>query len=146
MHQPIIMIGEAPGLITAYDEGPLEGKIGRRLAEYAGLTLEEYRDRTERHNLFDSPIEKWPREEAALNAGLIWSSLIGRRTILLGRRVADAFGLTNMKELRSVTLDDRGTEVAIVPHPSGRNIWWNEAGNRAEARRFLREAFGTSDR
>lgn len=143
MHQPIILIGEAPGLLN--DHGPLEGAVGRRLAEYASLTMSEYLERTERHNLFDSPIEKWPREEAALHAGVVWSSLVGRRTILLGQRVADAFGI-RWRELSWAQLDDRGTEVALIPHPSGRNIWWNEAGNRAEARRFLREAFGTSDR
>jgi len=30
-------------------------------------------------------------------------------------------------------------QVAVIPHPSGVNHFWNKASNRKEARRFLRD-------
>jgi uracil-DNA glycosylase len=135
----ILLIGEQPSA-GGDPAAPLEGAIGKRLAEYAGLTLDEYLTRTERRNLIEYTSATWPTSQASLNAGMLWSSLIGRRTIMLGQRVAKSFGI-QWQPLRWVTVDDRGTQVAILPHPSGKNLWWNEAENRAAARRFLTETF-----
>lgn len=141
MSDLILMIGENPGL-SGDPEATLEGSVGKRLATYAGLDWRDYLDRTERRNLFPVYVDPWPRDEARDRAQRAFPYLIGRRTILLGQRVADAFEfhwpLLNWVEVGGVT-------VAIVPHPSGLNRWWNDADNRSQARRFLRQSFGVDD-
>lgn len=137
-----LIIGEQPSA-TGDDSKPLEGAIGARLAEYAGLSLDAYLERTERRNLVAYASPTWPANEAARNAGMIWGELLGRQTLMLGQRVSAAFGV-KWAALQWVTLDGRGTRVAIIPHPSTRNLWWNDASNRAAARRFLAMTFGTA--
>ncbi len=55
--------------------------------------------------------------------------------LLAGRRVAAAFGL------RKVTFFypefHRGRVVYVIPHPSGRNQWWNTEENREQARTWF---------
>jgi len=134
----ILIIGEA---VSHVPGAPIEGAIGKRLAEYAGITFDEFLASTERHNLLANPIEgPWPKQQARDAAQSIWPSMLGRRTILLGQNVARAFGIGEIP-LRWRAIDDHGTEVAIVPHPSGLNLWWNDAPNRTAARRFLEMTF-----
>lgn len=141
MSERILTIGENPGL-SGDSEATLEGSVGKRLASYAGLTWREYLDLTERRNLFPEYVHPWPREEARDRAELIFPSLIGRRTLLLGQRVATAFAfhwpVLNWVSIGPVT-------VAIVPHPSGLNRWWNDPINATMARQFLRQTFGVDD-
>jgi hypothetical protein len=137
----VVIIGEAPTDGSPY---ALEGRGGARLAEYAGLSWAQYLTRTERHNLISRPVDAWPTREARDAAQAVWPSLLGRRTILLGQNVARAFGVGEVP-LRWRVVDDHGTEVAIVPHPSGRNLWWNDPEHRSAARRFLRATFGTEE-
>jgi uracil-DNA glycosylase len=135
----ILIIGEAPSQ-TGDPSAPLEGAVGARLAEAANISWGRYLVETERRNIFNSPVEPWPFREALIHAQSIWPSLIGRRTILLGKRVAEAFSV-KLEILRWADVDDRGTMIAIVPHPSGRNLWWNDPEHRAAARRFLGATF-----
>lgn len=140
MSELVLIIGEAPSL--GHPDTPLEGSVGKRLAEYAGLTWREYLDRTERRNIFPTHVDPWPRDVAKARAEEVFPSLIGRRTILLGQRVADAFNF-HWPLLNWISVG--GVTVAVVPHPSGRNLWWNDAVNRSQARRFLRQTFGVDD-
>lgn len=144
MAEKILIIGEAPSP-TGDPSKPLEGSVGARLAEYANLSWGRYLVETERRNLFSEPVDPWPARLALQVAANVWPSLVGRRTILLGKKVAAAFSV-QLVELRWHKIDNQGTELALVPHPSGRNVWWNDAANRAAARRFLEGAFGTAGR
>lgn len=141
MSELILIIGENPGL-AGDPTAALEGSVGKRIASYAGLKWGDYLAMTERRNIFPAYVSPWPRDEAKRRAEQAFPYLLGRRTILLGQRVADAFDfhwpLLNWVEIGGVT-------VAIVPHPSGLNRWWNEAENRSQARRFLRAAFDVDD-
>lgn len=138
MTERLLVIGEAPS-----DEGPpLEGRVGRRIAEYAGVTLDEYLELTDRHNLFAKPIPFWSAPHAEQNAIDVWPMLVGRRTLLLGKNVTRAFGLHPADLLLSWRSPIPELEVAMLPHPSGRNLWWNEAANRVAARSFLHATFG----
>lgn len=139
----ILIIGEAPSP-TGDPTAPLEGKVGARLAEHANLSWGRYLVETERRNLFDRPVDPWPAAQATMYAQSLWGELIGRRTILLGQRVAKAFSV-RLPELRWMDVDRHGTQLALVPHPSTRNIWWNDPTNRAAARRFLMATFGTDE-
>jgi len=115
----------------------------RYLAKLAGMTQEEYERRTERWSLLPSdPGESWPAAEARQLAQVLWPSLIGRRTIMLGSRIGAAFSIT-WPPTRWASLDSVGTQVALVPRPSIRDPWWEDAANRAAVRRFLGSTFGT---
>lgn len=93
--------------------------------------------------------DAFPRSRAAAGARRLAPSLAGRRAVLLGRAVAGAFRLPgDVPFLTWVEAEVRGVRisVAVVPHPSGVNTWWNDAGNRRCARRFLRGALGVRHR
>lgn len=57
--------------------------------------------------------------------------------IMLGRRVADAFGLRHLRPLEHV---DRGSgaRLVLLPHPSGRNRWYNDPDHEEDASVELR--------
>lgn len=57
------------------------------------------------------------------------------RLVLAGSRVAWAFGVT-YEPLAIGELE--GVELCVIPHPSGRALWWNTAENRAAARELFR--------
>lgn len=138
MSERLLVIGEAP----SDDGAPLEGRVGRRIAEYAGITFDQYLELTDRYNLFPSPISGWFAEHAQQHAIDIWPMLIGRTTLLLGKNVTRAFGLTPSDLQLSWKQPTDGILIAMLPHPSGRNLWWNEAENRVAARNFLHGTFG----
>lgn len=137
----VLLIGEAPG--PAGDGLPLEGPVGRRLADWAGVPWEAYLELTERHNLYASDPGPWSAEDARRHAQSVFPQLVGRRTILLGRRVADAFGIRE-GPFRWIRVGP--TSVAVVPHPSGRNRYWNDPAHVDLARSFLREALAEEAR
>jgi hypothetical protein len=120
------------------------GAIGYRLADLAGLTLAEYTARTERTNLLPAyPGVVWPSSRAKPAAERLAPALRGRRVILLGQHVARAFGWR--RPFFVWVPQEEGGAIAAIPHPSSRNLWWNDPEHRAAARRFLRAAFGTED-
>lgn len=115
----------------------LTGASGKRLAELAGVHYLNFYMLTERTNVVEL-LPQW-RDRALVqeSVGQIRHRMAGRRTILLGSRVSAAFGFT-AEPLTWVTEADR--EVARMPHPSGRNHWWNDRQNYESARAFLSEA------
>jgi len=139
----LLLLGQAPGR-NGDSRRPLEGRIGRRLAALGGLSFEEYLERTERTNLFDEWPGKngkgdaWDAKEARRLADLSKPSLNGRRVIFVGRNVASAFGCSDLPWLSWRKLS--GAKVAVIPHPSGIVLWWNDERNREDASVFLREA------
>lgn len=76
-------------------------------------------------------------EAAEAAASLERSPELARSSVVLlcGKRVAAAFG----EERRGYfePFARCGRVWAVVPHPSGVNMWWNEPENREEWRRFL---------
>lgn len=98
--------------------------------------------------------DKFPMTPARLAASVIKPLLVERQVILVGRKVADAFGFEAdwhdwvdwpvcHPELRK----HRGlARVAVVPHPSGRNHWYNNPENKASASAFWAEFFNDEER
>lgn len=142
---PFVMVGEA-----ARVGPPLSGRSGGRIEQLMGSPL---RDVFEPVNL----LRRWPGK-AAGGRGDAWPTAAARESavrwlrrrrrrrdvrpvVLLGDRVAAAFGLRGATVLRwtAAGLGDRlgMTVVAVVPHPSGINRWWNDARNARAAREFL---------
>lgn len=140
-----LVVGEAPG---TYVEGgdPLTGAIGTRIANLIGVTYEEYIERYARVNLFDFEIEgRWPWFDARHRAQDIKDTLEeGQRVVLLGVRVADAFGMldTTLYTWRQVPGTVPFVQAIRVPHPSGRNRLLNDETHRE---RFRAALVGASD-
>ena len=92
-----MIIGQAPGRQGTGE--PLSGKAGRRLAALCGLDLDAYLARFQRVNLL--PVfpgkagkgDRFPLPPAREAARALLPTLEGRRVVLLGGRVAAAFGL-----------------------------------------------------
>lgn len=138
-----LLVGEAPSKNEPLP-APLEGRCGRRLAEFSGLSFEKYLARFERVNLLsvrqDTTAHGFVFDLAA--ARRTASSLVaciesGRLVALLGKRVASAFGLRSSSYFAPCYLPNDAT-LYVVPHPSGINRWYNDAPNRAEMARFMR--------
>lgn len=141
MNLRTLVVGEAPSRTST---APLDGPSGRRLAALAGVPFEELPARFELTNLLDrwpgrgsGPGAAFPRAEARAAAASM--EIEGRRVVLLGKRVASAFGVVG--DLLDV-VEHRGAEVLVLPHPSGASRWWNSPDGRARAEAALRSFVG----
>lgn len=144
----LVLVGEAPGREVGVlpDHLALAGGSGRRLASIAGVDWSVYLRRTERVNLFDRYQSRWSRSEAYAAAFRLVPRLIGRRAILAGRRVAEAFGVPTEPPAQWRWLDLTAVgdgwlvRYATIPHPSGRNRRYNSADVRERVGSFVRSA------
>jgi uracil-DNA glycosylase len=135
-----LIIGEAPSK-NEVTEHPIEGRIGRRLAACAGLTLPEFLAHFDRVNLLhvrqDTKEKGFEFDAAAARkaATLLKPSFKrGQTVLLLGGRVAEAFGIHDAYFTWHVV---NGARLYIVPHPSGVNRWWNDPINKLCAEQFM---------
>lgn len=139
MSKPVVLVGQAP---SARSEVPFGGRSGRRLADLCGVAHDEFLLLFERRNILDAFPGKdgrgdaFPPAQARRLAQAMIPALVGRRVILVGAATAIAFGV------RRVELFDWaprfGATVAVCPHPSGVNRWWNPPENAAMAEAFWR--------
>lgn len=105
-----------------------EGCSGHRLCcLILGMRRADYLREFERVNLC---WRDWDAREARQRA--IELSKVIRPRILLGAKVARAFGLVPFKPF---TLEDGGRTL-VLPHPSGLSRSWNDAGAYQRARGF----------
>lgn len=142
-----ILIGEAPGGKGHEPQPALEGAVGRTLSRLLGVSYEEYLEAFDRRNIFETPVEgkRWDATKAALRAmGMKGMFRDDDYVVLLGARVASAFGVADMPlyEMTSFQRVMTGETfwVGRVPHPSGRNRLLNDQRERDRMSRFLREA------
>ncbi len=141
----LVIIGEAPNRFGDVNK-PLEGSLGRRLADLFGCTMDEYLRRTDRHNVFGhwpgklGKGDAFPMMEALLAVPLLFKQCEGHRVLLLGQRVRDAFGYRGMPMLtwESHFLNIGIINASWISHPSSINRWWNDAKNRQRANHFMR--------
>lgn len=138
-----VIVGEVAGRTS--DE-PLDpaSQSGGRLADLAGLDHEEFLDRFDRINIIPSIFEeqldpafmrlRW-KQSSGCN---LRSILHGRRVILLGAAVAGAMGVADQPHFRWFRTS--WGVASVIPHPSGKNRWWNEPDNVSRARHFMRRA------
>lgn len=136
-----VIIGQAPSS-TSDPSVPLSGKSGKFLAKLAGVPFEKLGDVFERVNVLNEHPgnakkkgDKFPMRLARPAAAALKPSLSGRKVVLLGKKVAEAFGHDGAPF--EWVPDPAGFEVATCPHPSGVNLFWNSVENRAEACRFF---------
>lgn len=148
-----LIIGEAPSKNEVLPR-PISGRVGKRLASLCGLTLEEFLQHFDRVNLLhvrQDTKEKgfeFDVKAARIEAGRIMSTLVRDQVVLLlGRRVANAFGFQKHAYFEQLFFIGRsnmcinpgmGPDVRVMPHPSGVNRWYNEPANWKQAEEFMR--------
>lgn len=105
------------------------GSTGARLHEILGLSLREYLGAT-RYNLCQG---KWSAEKAWERANeIVLSRPSGQWIVMLGRKVADAFGSDV-----DFFCTDSNLRFASLPHPSGRCCKWDEPDSVERARSII---------
>ena len=147
----LAIVGEAPGPNTRSDcpfyPSPPTSAAGRFLS-CIGWSRSEYLLTFARINLLSEyPGKRFPVSLARSCVPAAVSLLHPRPMLLMGRGVARAFKLDYLEPLtwlrvplKDVSNADVSARVAIVPHPSGRNRWYNDQENCARLRRFIYEA------
>lgn len=100
---------------------------GNRLREILGLTDVEY-SKIAKVNLCTG---QWSAPAARRNADL----LFGRYAVIVGLGAKVRAALDGPEFFQ--VAERRGSLVAILPHPSGRNLLWNDDGARERARQLL---------
>lgn len=156
-----MLVGEAPGPNTDASL-PLfpepSNSAGARLLKYADITHYDWLGKLVKVNLCDGP---WSARRAIEGRVRVLSYLLDKdnyrggeplRVLLLGARVTRAwgavperarhagFGYTDMRLGGSSTL-----RVAWIPHPSGRNLLYNDHKNQLRARRAVLWVLGERD-
>jgi len=106
---------------------------GHRLWQMSGMSLADYEATFERINLVDA--RQWRPWHARTVGRRLRQRLRGRSVIVLGRDVWQALGLDDAPWFASTTFG--ATTFTLLPHPSGRNLIYNDAANREEVRRCL---------
>jgi hypothetical protein len=83
---------------------------------------------------------EYDKRMAKVNASLIYAEQWGRnRTIvLLGQDVVTAFGIPRLLVHPQVI---GGNTWRQLPHPSGRNLWYNDHDNRRVAAMLMEELY-----
>ena len=150
-----LLVGEAPGpntdaLLPLFPYPP--NSAGGRLLKYADVDPADWLGKLVRMNLCDGT---WSARRAVAGRARALAFLLDRanyhhdeplRVLLLGARVARAwscrgsFGYAEQYGWKGV-----GLRVAWIPHPSGRNLLYNDRRNQLRARRAVLWAIGERD-
>lgn len=131
---------------------PFSGESGARLAQlcaigHSGAVLPKYFDMVNVLDYFpgrESKGDLWPWEEAKIAGrrladGLLEPEQAPRRILLMGRNVERAI-LGRNGRLPWLTWKRWERHlIAVFPHPSGINHWWNDEKHRNAAEDFMRE-------
>jgi len=112
-------------------------RLWKMLEVETGATMLQYLRAFDRRNLL--PTREWtgPRDARAAAEAMV-PTLVDRHVLLLGAEVRRAFDLADLLPGTSVDLiTDDGRRFYYLPHPSGRNLWYNDEANRQLAARVL---------
>jgi hypothetical protein len=149
-----MLVGEAPAP-NGQGRGPLAlfpwpaSSSAGRLLKISGMPPGVYLGRFARANLVDPCPDSWSVPAARVAADEMRKrveDLNLTRVVLLGRRVADAFGIDAFFVRREVYESPEAARCAMtivaIPHPSGLNPAYNDEHTKASARHELMWAAG----
>lgn len=135
----VLLVGECPTRSEEHFEA-LSYNSGKRIADLARMGAAEYLSTFDRANLLPFTMHRrgWPRAGARDAALALLPLMEGRRVVFLGANVRKAFAWTGawLEVGPLFGPDDRAQAVAI-PHPSGKNLWYNDRLNRESVSRVL---------
>lgn len=136
----VLLIGESPSATMPPGARAFDGLSGRRLASLVGIPHGELWDYFEAVNVFDHhvPHRLWSARAARVRYFSKLAPLeFGYQVVLLcGWRVAAAAECSARSYLS--VQSRRCVDRYVLPHPSGKNQWYNLPENREAASRFLR--------
>lgn len=133
-----LLVGEMPGASSS-SALPLfpypKNSAGGRLLSWSRITPGQYLGRLLRCNLFVTPRPDWDEILAhELANDIMRAATPELRIVLLGKRVAEAFEVYRVFEMQKRTRDDgQHYFICAIPHPSGRNLVYNEPVARVGA-------------
>jgi len=139
------LVGEAPNQATINRPSlwllPHPGSsntAANRLLLFSGYTEDEFhRVFSLRTNVWLSATGATPITIGRARAVEIIKTVMERKlrgVVLLGSRAAEAFG----HRTEPLRFERRGDfQLVLLPHTSGRNVWWNYEKNRRRARTFF---------
>jgi hypothetical protein len=132
-------------------------RLWQMLNESSGVSKREYLEAFERVNLVTG---SWNVESARQEARKFMSLYVGRTLVLLGGEVRRAFKHPKRDSYRSgyrivdagavleiafidssIVVEDSTIRFYQLPHPSGRNPWYNDSDNRRVAGELLSELY-----
>lgn len=90
----------------------------------------------DRINLLNSRV--WDLQAAKIAAAELWPTLVGRTVVVLGGLTAKALGLRGDNIYWQ---ESAGVKFTLLPHPSGRCLWYNTRINRVCAGLLLEELY-----
>lgn len=131
----VVIVGEAPSRRGCPPFANGSGS-GARLCKLLDVTEMELRSGFELHNLYSLPRGRPFDRAAARRKALEFPLGQYDAAVLAGRQVARAFGPGEARFFELVIV--RGVPTWVIPHPSGRNRWWNVELNERRALRFFR--------
>lgn len=146
MPKRAFLVGQAPSA-SSDPARAFSGHSGLKIAEMAGIDVErddwydELRKTFEPINLMPSYLGRKARGDVfTMSLGrqfalALKTEFAGSRFILVGSKVARCF---NAPVYRCAWREHAGSWYALLPHPSGLNLWYNEPANVESARAFLR--------
>ena len=146
----LLFVGQAPSR-ESDGHPPFTGRCGKFLAELLGTTQEQMLLDHDFINVLDRfpgkgpGGDKFPMIEAKAQASRKLDQLRGRRVVMLGHNVSRAFGgerftyLSTYDVRNPENFADRVCLATVVPHPSGRNRFFNREENRMIVAKLLRE-------
>lgn len=102
-----------------------------------GITPEQYLEHFERLNMLRD--REWNMQAAKAAAPDLWNYCRGRTVLLLGAQVVRALGMPESPWM--VWQVRYGARWAVLPHPSGRNRWYNNPAQRERAGEFLEDLY-----
>lgn len=150
----VLLIGQAPGRAGPPPGRALVGgRSGTFLQNIAGFhgDLKGYIKNCETTNVLKvypgrvvgGKGDLFPMDQARAAAAEMLPTLVGRRVVMVGYGVADAFRVERSLFQWFIKLGDFGHfYYAVVPHPSPVNAFWNDRDNVARARLFFDKSFG----
>ena len=150
----ILLVGQAPSKkVTPALDASTPGSASFRLLALMGITRDEYMERFARVNLLDywpgsingsGSGDKFPKKEAQDSARRILAQYeYPWRILCVGHKVGECF-LPKMRVkyydwlLCISNYPPAVRDVAVIPHTSGLNRYWNDPSNVKLAEKFLR--------
>ena len=116
-------------------------RLWKLLEERTGASRSQYLSVFDRRNLL--PTREWTgSREARRAAEAILPDIQGRTILLLGAEVRKAFGQIDLQpgdfvDVLVFSLSEKRWRFYYLPHPSGRNLWYNDEANRQLASGLL---------
>jgi len=138
-HKNVLFVGQAPGEKGA---APFVGRSGKTVARLLG---EDYQVMLQRHGFINVVEEfqgksgkgdKFKPKPAEAIARITEASAKHAGIVLCGKAVAKSVGCRKQPYLDAFEL--AGKPAMVLPHPSGINMWWNDASKKRSAQKRLR--------